>query len=940
MRTLKKTLALVLVLAMMLSFAVTANADFTDADEITNELEVATLVGMGIIEGMPDGGFEPTGTLTRAQAAKIIAYMDGVGKYAADPAETPFTDVPSTHWASGYIAYCAEAAIIDGYGDGNFGPSDKLTGYQWAKMLIAAGKVIPNTTKVENGVVSIVPADSLTGPAWQITTAKYATQLGLWTGLDANNKELISRDNACLVASNYLTADLDGNKTANDVMTKLGYTLTETYTTDETGAPITTYKLTNTKATGDAAKPVTIYTATSEPVLTYTAGVTLEKIVKDLDDTKAVIANAGAFNGAGKGELVEVYDIDTTPANTTNDYKIVVVKYALDVIEKSEIKPAVGEDAAYVLIDGLYKYETADFAEDDVVLYVLGTKAGKTVVVSAEVLEPVTGTVTAKGTGYFKLDGETMEIAAYDNTIDPVVGKDYAVYTDSYGYVVAVELVDNSVEILKTVYYGYLSEYAVKQYVPAVDGGLLGESKDAVPAAEKFEIVTAEGETVVLDGAITLDTNDKYATDFIASDINATTKAPENATVAADDLVAYKLDANGKLATIAPATATGDYDYVAGNATLTSDTLLLTSKTVFFYSYTDTTTGLPTIKAVVGYENAAGFTGSYEYFANTGNTAINAILVTGAPAEEDVVATTVTYAYAAAPKAEATVAADGKTAVEVYTGLYLDGVAGELTVKANATVKPEKGNLYSYTVKDGIATLVLVDDDASVEVTALAGTYYNAGGVTYIGEKTAYYQVVTAKDGSESVVAAEALPALDTAERTTFRVKTLYAADGATAAKPATVVYFKVVECYPDYPATRADMQGALINLRTERNLWYTLPTVGLSQQLKGDVMYLSGELSAINAGNYAQNKAALEQWLGTDAATFEAFLAVLEGQGYNVTGVENIAFVLFDTDKNTSISCVIETADGGVSCLKQPGTVFTHVNVPGFSWDISGLTF
>ncbi len=77
MRTLKKTLALVLVLAMMFSLCITASADFTDAEEITNELAVNTLVALGVIEGMPDGSFDPDGTLTRAQAAKIIAYLDG-----------------------------------------------------------------------------------------------------------------------------------------------------------------------------------------------------------------------------------------------------------------------------------------------------------------------------------------------------------------------------------------------------------------------------------------------------------------------------------------------------------------------------------------------------------------------------------------------------------------------------------------------------------------------------------------------------------------------------------------------------------------------------------------------------------------------------------------------------------------------------------------------
>ena len=74
----KKLIALVLAIAMVMSMVCFASAEeFTDADKIDqmNTEAVTVLSEMGIIAGMGDGTFAPQGTLTRAQAAKIICYM-------------------------------------------------------------------------------------------------------------------------------------------------------------------------------------------------------------------------------------------------------------------------------------------------------------------------------------------------------------------------------------------------------------------------------------------------------------------------------------------------------------------------------------------------------------------------------------------------------------------------------------------------------------------------------------------------------------------------------------------------------------------------------------------------------------------------------------------------------------------------------------------------
>ena len=141
MRNLKRVLSLALALVMVLGMMVitTSAATFTDAEEITNTEAVEVLAKLGIVAGMGDGTFNPTGTFTREQAAKMITYM----KLGADTAEKlagtdVFTDVAASKWSAKYIGYCANLGIIAGVGDNKFNPGGKLTDIALGKMLLVA----------------------------------------------------------------------------------------------------------------------------------------------------------------------------------------------------------------------------------------------------------------------------------------------------------------------------------------------------------------------------------------------------------------------------------------------------------------------------------------------------------------------------------------------------------------------------------------------------------------------------------------------------------------------------------------------------------------------------------------------------------------------------------------------------------------------------------
>ena len=125
-------------LAFACAFTMFAGAAFTDQADIKVDSEVVdTLVSLGVIKGFENGSFQPNGTVTRAQMAKMIYVLrtgnSDASAYNND--KTTFTDI-NGHWAAGYIKYCQSLNIIAGKSNTKFCPNDKVTTQEAAKMLL------------------------------------------------------------------------------------------------------------------------------------------------------------------------------------------------------------------------------------------------------------------------------------------------------------------------------------------------------------------------------------------------------------------------------------------------------------------------------------------------------------------------------------------------------------------------------------------------------------------------------------------------------------------------------------------------------------------------------------------------------------------------------------------------------------------------------------
>ena len=194
MRNLKRALSLALASVMVLSMMVIGAGavsidDFSDKDKIVNTEAVTTMVSLGVINGKEDGSYDPTGIVTRAEMAKLIAVTLNGGK---DPTlgsiTANFTDTKG-HWAESYIAYVASLGIIDGRGDGTFGPNDQVTGAQAAKMILT---MLGYRSDIEG----------FTGPLWAIKVQTKGNDIDLFADMLINPDEGLTRDDTAQMLYN------------------------------------------------------------------------------------------------------------------------------------------------------------------------------------------------------------------------------------------------------------------------------------------------------------------------------------------------------------------------------------------------------------------------------------------------------------------------------------------------------------------------------------------------------------------------------------------------------------------------------------------------------------------------------------------------------------------------------------------------------------------
>ena len=116
MRTFKRSLALVLAIAMVLTtfgMTVVSAAQYNDTEGHWAESYINTWSGYGVIQG--DGGyFRPDDAITRAEVAQVTDNVISYEKIA----DNMFTDVSTTDWFADAVLKLVAAGTLTGNGDG------------------------------------------------------------------------------------------------------------------------------------------------------------------------------------------------------------------------------------------------------------------------------------------------------------------------------------------------------------------------------------------------------------------------------------------------------------------------------------------------------------------------------------------------------------------------------------------------------------------------------------------------------------------------------------------------------------------------------------------------------------------------------------------------------------------------------------------------------
>ena len=164
------------------SFGDVARSDyFFDAVEWAAE--------QGIMDGVGGGLFAPHSACTRAQLVTILYRLEGSPAASANP----FNDVARGSYYEKAVAWAAENGIVTGYGDGLFGPNDRITREQLAAILhrYAQYKKLDVSVGEDTNILSYHDATSISDYAFP--SMQWACGAGLLNGA---NGDLLPKNTA------------------------------------------------------------------------------------------------------------------------------------------------------------------------------------------------------------------------------------------------------------------------------------------------------------------------------------------------------------------------------------------------------------------------------------------------------------------------------------------------------------------------------------------------------------------------------------------------------------------------------------------------------------------------------------------------------------------------------------------------------------------------
>lgn len=183
----------------------TPGMTFDDISAHDNQPAIEAMAARGIITGKSAGVFDPEASMTRAEFAAIVVRALGL----TPKANGQFDDVSASDWFAPYVGTANTYGIVNGTGERTFAPNGTITRQEAAVMVARAAGLCGMETKVDAGAVRNVLAqfiDYMTTAEWAREALAFCYQEDILdqADLDIRPQEAVRRCEVAQMLFNLL----------------------------------------------------------------------------------------------------------------------------------------------------------------------------------------------------------------------------------------------------------------------------------------------------------------------------------------------------------------------------------------------------------------------------------------------------------------------------------------------------------------------------------------------------------------------------------------------------------------------------------------------------------------------------------------------------------------------------------------------------------------
>lgn len=170
----------------------TGTISFSDTGEHWADTVITFMADKGIVQGNPDGTFDPDGNLNRAEAAALLWRV--LMRDTATVSSNPFSDVDMNAWYAPYVSGLLDLGLVAGNPDGTYQPAEEINRAEFLQL--AMNVYLYQNPSLDISTVAMTTAyQDLDSSAWYAQVVSAATSWGFVEGSACGTKTCFKADN-------------------------------------------------------------------------------------------------------------------------------------------------------------------------------------------------------------------------------------------------------------------------------------------------------------------------------------------------------------------------------------------------------------------------------------------------------------------------------------------------------------------------------------------------------------------------------------------------------------------------------------------------------------------------------------------------------------------------------------------------------------------------